>query len=106
VWCGVTTARWNKSPVPAYLESVPHDESSTPLHTLLNRLFALLLPAVGLVITIVAVQDLSWDQRILAHAALVCRRLPKHIRRMTAGVMHLAFIMVSKVATYSARKYL
>jgi hypothetical protein len=54
------------STVAAYHMWEPTTWSSTPLHTLLNRLFALLLPAVGLVITIVAAQDLSWGQRIFS----------------------------------------
>jgi hypothetical protein len=37
---------------------------------------------------------------------LACKRSPKHMRRTTAGVMRLVFSRVSKVATYSAKKYL
>jgi hypothetical protein len=35
----------------------------------------------------------------LAHEALACTVSPKHMRWTTAGVMRLAFIMVSNVAT-------
>lgn len=38
-----------------------------------------------------------------AHEALECKLSPKHMRMTTGGQMRLALVMVSKVATYSAR---